>query len=230
MCVCVCVHFLYKSLRYHSVNLFQTICSMKEGEMCYIKSKVDAKGNKVSEFDANAKSALKFNAHLKSMSRAADLTELEPDECLERAQHHKDRGSELFKANRLDFAIKHYEKALLCFSDADSFSKLPEQMLLQYKTVKCQCHLNLAACCLKKEKYDGVIEHSTKALELESDNVKGLFRRGQAHLKLHNYDLARADFCRALAVEPENKAVSNQLLLIHGLIRKERAMYKKMFS
>ena len=203
---------------------------MKEGEICYIKSKVDAKGNKVSEFDVNAKSVLKFNAHLKSMSRAADLAELEPDECLEQAQHHKDKGTELFKANRLNFAIKRYEKALMYLEDGNSMSTLPDMLQQQFRTLKCQCHLNLAACYLKKEKFNSVIDHSTKALELESDNVKGLFRRGQAHVKLDHYDLAKTDFQKALQIEPENKAVSNQILVVDGLIRKERAMYKKMFS
>jgi FK506-binding protein 4/5 len=203
---------------------------MKEGESCYIKSKIDGKGNKVSEFEMTSNSALKFNAQLKILCRAADCSELEPDECLERAQHHKDKGTELFKTGRIDFSRKRYEKAVSYLCSMEMTPELPELLALQHKTLKCQCYLNLAAICLKMKTFLDVVEQCTKALDLEPDNVKGLFRRGQAHVKLNDYNDAKLDLQKALQIEPENKAVSNQLLILKGLIKNEKDMYKKMFS
>jgi len=40
-------------------------------------------------------------------------------------------------------------------------------------------YLNLAACYLKIDKYQEVIQNCDKALEIEPKNAKGLFRKGQ---------------------------------------------------
>ena len=96
--------------------------------------------------------------------------------------------------------------------------------------LKCQCHLNLAACFLKSEDYNKVTEHCTSALELEPDNLKGLFRRGQAYAKLHEYEKAKKDFTEAQGLDQENKAVINQLRQIDFLMKKEKQMYQKMFA
>ena len=208
----------------------QVVCSMKEGESCYVKSKMDAKGGKVSEFEMTSHSALKFNVELHTLSRAAECDDLEGDERLERAQHHKDRGTELFKESRVDFATKRYEKAWTYLTDMGAGTGLPQSLALQYTTLKCQCCLNLAAVYLTTEKYTEVVEQCTKVLVLEPSNVKGLFRRGKANMKLNNYQEARADLKKALEIEPWNKAVSNQLINLQELVNKERAIYKKMFS
>ena len=96
--------------------------------------------------------------------------------------------------------------------------------------LKCQCHLNLAACYLKSEDYNKVTEHCTSALELEPENVKGLFRRGQAYAKLHEYDKAKQDFTKAQGLDQENKAVTNQIRQVDAAMKKEKQMYQKMFS
>ena len=57
-------------------------------ETCYIKAKVNAKGQKVSEFEFKEK-GLKFNVTLKAFDRASESVDLEQDERLDRAQHHK---------------------------------------------------------------------------------------------------------------------------------------------
>ncbi len=44
-----------------------------------------------------------------------------------------------------------------------------------------------------------------KAIEIDPDNEKGHFHRGQAHFGLQEYDLALQDFERVLAINPDNK-------------------------
>ena len=96
--------------------------------------------------------------------------------------------------------------------------------------LKCQCFLNLAACYLKSENHNKVTEYCGSALELEPNNVKGLFRRGQAYVKLHEYEKAKNDFTKAQELDKENKAVMNQLRQIDSLMKKEKQMYQKMFT
>ena len=212
-------------------ELFDTVLMcMKEGETSYVKARFDAKGDKVGEFDVNKK-ALKFNVLMKSLNRAADGADLEQDERLDRAQHHKDKGSELFQKSNLEYAIKRYEKAASYLSEMDAAGEsLPEGLDVQYKKLLCQCNLNLAACDLKREKFEDAISHCSKALQQEPGNVKGLFRRGQAYTKMHQYVNARQDLLQALQMEPDNKAVRNQLTTVDQLVKKEKQMYQKMFE
>lgn len=44
-------------------------------------------------------------------------------------------------------------------------------------------------------------------LELDSRNVKALYRRAQAYLHLVDLDLAEMDIKKALEIEPENRYV-----------------------
>ena len=45
--------------------------------------------------------------------------------------------------------------------------------------LKCIGHLNAAMCQLKRKQYAEARKHCDNALEIDSRNVKGLFRRGQ---------------------------------------------------
>lgn len=51
-------------------------------------------------------------------------------------------------------------------------------------------------------------------LELESTNVKALYRRGQAYMELADLDLAEFDVKKALEIDPNNRFVSYSLTLI----------------
>ena len=204
----------------------KVLMSMKEGETCYVKSKVDKAGNEVRDYEITTKTALKFNVQLASFSRAADITDLFRDEKLERAQNHKNKGTDLFRVARFPFAIKRYKRALQCLED---FGDASTDMGRRGRDLACHCHLNLAACGIKSHNYKVVIEHCTEALRVDRCSVKGLFRRGQAYLKLHCYSEARADLNAALVVEPNNKAVLNELRNSDILLRKEKELYQKMF-
>lgn len=203
--------------------------AMKEGERAYIKTKVDAKCCKVDDLPGQ-KSTLKFNVFLKSFNRAADIGELEPDEKLERAEHHKERGTSIYQQNNIDFGLRRFRKALEYLNSILSVDGFSNAMISRMNTLKCHCNLNLAAGYLKQEEFEKVIEHCTVALKLEPNNVKGLFRRAQAYAKQHNYDEAKKDLLRARELDVENKSVGSLLKNVDISMKKERQMYQKMFS
>ena len=203
---------------------------MKEGERCYIKTRVDSAGNPVDNMDMS-NSKLKLNFVLKSFSRAADISELEPDEKLERAERHKEKGTEIYQANNLEFSLKRFKVALSYLDSIDCKGRsTSDSIRKRTKTLTSQCHLNLAAGYLKMENFQAVIDHCNIALDLDPDNVKGLFRRGQAYTRLNMYSEAKLDIEKALKLDSSNKAVASQLRTIEGKMKEERKMYQKMFS
>ena len=46
---------------------------------------------------------------------------------------------------------------------------------------------------------------SIQVLELESTNVKALYRRAQAYIELVDLDLAELDIKKALEIDPDNR-------------------------
>ena len=210
-------------------QLDAVICSMKQGETAYVKSKMDINCEKVADVDLKTK-GLKFHVTLNSFTRNADWDELEKDERLEMVQNYKNKGTDLFKQLKLDFAINRFEKAVELLNDFGSVEELPVSLLDQHNLLNLQCHLNLGACYLKKEDFEKVVSYCSKAIDVDDTNVKGLFRRGQAYVKLNQYDEAKVDLHAALKLEPENKAVAVLLRQVEATVKNEKQMYQKMFS
>lgn len=74
-----------------------------------------------------------------------------------------------------------------------------------------QCSLNLAACYSKLGDYGSCVKCCSEVLEIEPRNQKALYRRGQAHFVLKNYDAALEDLKMADKVFPNNKAIHKLL-------------------
>ena len=208
--------------------LDKVLMSMEEGETAYIKSKVSATGQPITGLGFSPK-GLNFNISLKSLNRAADYIDLEPDESLDRAQHHKDKGTHLFQEGRFTFAEKRFIKSMT-YLEQLSPTELPLDMRKQCCTLQTQIHLNIAVCNLKTEKWDIVIKHCDVVISEDDKNVKALYRKGLAYTGLQNYDNALIVLKRALSIDPNNKAVQYQLQNVRKLIKKQNEVYQKMFK
>ena len=57
-------------------------------------------------------------------------------------------------------------------------------------------------------------------LELESTNVKALYRREQAYMELADFDLAEFDVKKALEIDPNNRFVFFLILLSEHYARR----------
>jgi len=148
------------------------------------------------------------------------------EEKLKMASELKNKGNDLFKAQNYTKALSFYNKANLYLPDNKSQKETQEleQSIL----------LNIAASGLKIKDYDAVISACSKVLAQQSENVKALFRSGQAHLESGNPDEAKILLEKAQKLDPNDKAILTQLKIIKQQEelqkKKEKQMYSKMFS
>lgn len=71
--------------------------------------------------------------------------------------------------------------------------------------LKISCNLNNAACKLKLRDYKQAVKLCTKVLDFDSKNVKALYRRAQACIRLVDLDVAEMDIKKALEIDPDNR-------------------------
>ena len=97
----------------------------------------------------------------------------------------------------------------------------------------CHCWLNLAACQLRYHNFKMAAVNCSKALDINPNNVKGLYRRAQCNIKLGNDHVAIIDLEQALALEPGNREITRLLSTARQLTRKSddklAAAMSKMF-
>ncbi|ETW02354.1 hypothetical protein, variant [Aphanomyces invadans] len=70
-------------------------------------------------------------------------------------------------------------------------------------------YLNLAACHLALDNGDmkKVLEYCELALQIDKDNVKALYRKGQAYLNTNDLDAAAVVLKKAASLNPTDKAI-----------------------
>jgi len=114
----------------------------------------------------------------------------------------KNEGNVEVKSENYQEALTKYNKALEnteAYSGADVAS------------LRLGLLNNVALCHLKRKDFDKAIEAGDRALALDSQSFKALFRRGQAHEALGLYGDALADLGRASEIAPSDKAISREL-------------------
>ncbi|CAK1578935.1 unnamed protein product [Parnassius mnemosyne] len=179
---------------------------------------------------------LEYIVKLVSFETTKETWSMDANEKLEQAKIYKERGTNHFKNNKFHLSIKMYKKvdSLLEYMLDDSSET--EEIKTQAKELLLSAHLNLSLVYLKVNPphYFEAREHATKALKYDPNNVKGLFRRGQALLGLGEAEQAIQDFRKVVDAEPQNKAAANQIIVCQATIqkqkRKEKQLYANMFD
>lgn len=155
------------------------------------------------------------------------------EERIEAADRRRQQGNELFKEDKLAEAMQQYEMALAYMGDDFMF-----QLFGKYKdmanAVKNPCHLNMAQCLLKLNRYEEAIGQCNMVLAEDEKNIKALFRRGKARATLGQTDDAREDFQKVRKFSPEDKAVIRELRLLaehdKQVYQKQKEMFKGLFG
>ncbi|GMH13735.1 hypothetical protein Nepgr_015576 [Nepenthes gracilis] len=87
------------------------------------------------------------------------------------------------------------------YYEVDSFGDKEKK---QAEALKITCNLNNAAYKLKLNDYKQAKKLCTKVLELDSQNVKALYKRAQVYINITNLDLAEFDIKKVLEIDPES--------------------------
>jgi len=196
----------------------QGVATMKRGELAILTCRSDyAYGDSGSPPTIPGKATLNFEVEL------FEWEDPDPDttpEKLTLALKRKELGNNLYKEGKYEDAISKYQLALKMFEQM--WSLTDEEKKKVNADVKLPCLLNIAQCQLKVNDFSEAISSSNKALDIDKENVKAIFRRGQANLRSGNFLQARSDFTEALKLSPDMKDIRAEL----ELLKKKEAEYK----
>jgi len=231
--------------------------TMFEGERCTLETKC------ISARSAAADDFVTLEVTLLSFSAATDLCNISYEEKLKHAVTLKTLGMSAYSADNLSAAFHKFSRSLKYFTcatvdDKPSSSCTGENVLpngacasdsnycvllsdsdnsnLTHEDIDrliCHTWLNLAACQLRCQNFKLAAVNCSKALKMDPNNVKGLFRRAQCNVKTGNEHAAVSDLERALTLDPGNREIIRLLSIARQLTRKSddklAAAMSKMF-
>ncbi|KAL1565746.1 Peptidyl-prolyl cis-trans isomerase fkbp62 [Salvia divinorum] len=228
--------FEFKTDEEEVVNgLDKAVITMKKGEVALVTISPEyAFGSSESQQELAkipANSTVLYEVELVSFDKERESWDMNNEEKIEAAGKKKEEGNDLFKAGKHARASKRYEKAAKYIEHDSSFS---EDEKKQAKALKISCNLNDAACKLKLKNFKQAEKLCTKVLELESTNVKALFRRAQAYMNMADLDLAEFDIKKALELDPNNRDLKVEYKMLKEKVKeynkKDAKFYGNMFA
>lgn len=216
-------------------GLDRAVMAMKKGEVALLTVAPEcAFGSSESQQElamVPPNSTVHYEIELVSFVKEKESWDMNTEEKIEAAGKKKEDGNACFKAGKYAKASKRYEKAAKYIEYDTSFG---EEEKKQAKALKVICNLNNAASKLKLKEYKQAEKLCTKVLEIESKNVKALYRRAQAYINLADLDLAEIDIKKALELDPTNRDVKHEYKVLKEKIRefnkKDAKFYGNMFA
>lgn len=171
-----------------------------------------------------------FTICLHSFHRGREIWDLTDQERLEIAKRHKEQGSVLFKEEHFRGASMCYSKCVQYLAAVDPDTPFEVESLEDYEreilSLRTVALMNLAACQLKFDQYDGVVRNCSKVLEWDPRNIKSWYRRAKALLGMNDFESARTDLLKAKELDPSNQAVAELLRTVEVQEAAHRAKYK----
>ncbi|CAM6089988.1 unnamed protein product [Calypogeia fissa] len=216
-------------------GLDKVVSTMKKGELALITiSPQYAFGDVETKRELAVvppNSTVIYELELVSFVKEKESWDMETPEKIETSIKKKEDGNALFKVGKYNRAAKKYERAAKLIEYDSGFD---DEQKKKAKVLKVTCNLNNAACKLKLKDHKEAVKLTTKVLEVEPQNVKALYRRGQAYIELYDLDVAEWDYKKALELDPQNReiraAVKALKLKQAEQNKKEAKMYSNMFA
>lgn len=216
-------------------GLDRAVMTMKKGEVALVSISPEyAFGSSESKQELAVvppNSTVHYEVELVSFVKEKESWDMNTPEKIEAAGLKKEEGNALFKAGKYVKAAKRYEKAAKYIEYDTNFS---EEEKKQSKALKVSCNLNNAACKLKLNEYKQAEKLCTKVLEIETTNVKALYRRAQAYRHLADLDLAEVDLKKALEIDPNNRDVKLEYKVLKEKMKefnkKDAQFYGNIFA
>lgn len=142
-------------------------------------------------------------------------------------------GNDFFKKGEYRKAVRKYSKSLRYMDHAWDKGMGDEGINNMQKTRESLL-TNSAAARLKLNNYEGAIRDCNFVINQNENNVKALFRRGQAYMGQNSLEQALEDLSKAHRLEPSDAGIKNAYLSLKKKLaerkEKERKAYARMFS
>lgn len=161
----------------------------------------------------------------------SDADCLQFDQVVEVGQKIKMSGNFHFKKENYTLATTKYKKALRYLNrlhdEGVDMTADQEKKLLE---LQANCLLNSAASHLKNRRYEDALNDCDEALDIDSDNAKALYRKGQALHGNRDYDNSLKILYSALKLAPTDKSINAEIVAVKGEIQAYKAQEKRAFS
>jgi len=218
-------------------GLEKALCTMKKGEKSLFRVSptygYGEKATKKGDLEIPPNSFISYEIEILNFEKEKEAWELDNfTERKEAAVKRKTEGNSYYSNNKYNIAIRKYNRAieLVGFKSGLESSEAAEVT----KEIDLPCHGNIAQCYLKEKDFKKALEHANKVLEIEKDNAKGLWRRGEAYIGLTEVEKAVEDFKAAMAIQPTDKGIQQSLKKAQQASQeikaKEKDMWKKAFQ
>ncbi|KAI9221211.1 hypothetical protein BC828DRAFT_381611 [Blastocladiella britannica] len=154
----------------------------------------------------------------------------------------KELGNSAFKKGDMNTALRFYHESILyCLAITHSKSSLsgilgssqPQKkspVELEAHSLLISIYSNQAACHTKLEKWNRVIQCCEKALQLDENHIKSLYRKGLALRHLKRVESAIEVLRRGLALSPGEASIVRELQACQDLERAAEAKQKQEFK
>lgn len=133
------------------------------------------------------------------------------------------RGNSLYAIGDYGSAIDSYKRALK-FLDGSASEEVIE--------MKVKCQNNLSAAQIKVNAYQAALQSCNTVLNLQSRNVKAMFRKSKCQEALGDAEEALKCLKQASMLDPNNKMIHSELIRLGKYVKKnkqkESDMYKRM--
>ncbi|KAF3442184.1 hypothetical protein FNV43_RR16100 [Rhamnella rubrinervis] len=179
-------------------GLERAIITMKKGEQALVTVGAEYFGTHDASGVVSTFSALHYEVQLIDFAKEKPYWKMDTCEKMEACERKKHAA----KYIDFDHSFTDVEK---CAADA----------------LRLSCNLNNAACKLKLGDYLEASKLCTKVLEVDPFNVKALYRRSQAYMKISEFEKAEADIRSALTFDPNNRYVK----LEHQVLKEKQREY-----
>ncbi|KAM3871407.1 inactive peptidyl-prolyl cis-trans isomerase FKBP6-like [Diretmus argenteus] len=140
-------------------------------------------------------------------------------------------GNRCFKQSRYYDAKDNYKQGMTLLGNKETENDVEREKI---NTELLPLYMNLSLSELRLERPHKALKYAIKALEVDPDNTKALYRCGQAYLETHDYKNAQGCLIKAQAKKPFDSDINNLLkkvaICYKDSLDKQKEMYSKMFK
>jgi len=181
-------------------------------------------------------SVLRFDVELLSFKeKHKEKWQMTTEERLTAAKKLKTEGTECFQKQQYGEAItKYMDAANYAVGEGIEGDDIEPE---EERPLFVSSWSNVAMCHMKLKDWTEVVHACNKVLEIEDEqktNVKALYRRGTARMKLGLLDLAKEDLMAAYKIDNSNKDVRKALASLKEAVaenkKKEKAAFGGFFN